>query len=89
MANITRRDDGRWRARYRDVAGNEHSRHFARKVDAQAWLDDVTTAVRTGTYADPRRGASRSAIGRHGGSTGRRIPSRRRMDVTQESCAST
>jgi integrase len=56
MANIARRDDGRWRARYRDVAGKEHSRHFARKVDAQAWLDDVTTAMRTGTYADPRRG---------------------------------
>lgn len=56
MANIARRNDGRWRARYRDPAGKEHSRHFARKVDAHAWLDEVTTAVRTGTYADPRRG---------------------------------
>ena len=56
MASIAKREDGRWRARYRDAMGKEHSRHFARKVDAQAWLDDVTAAVRTGTYADPRRG---------------------------------
>lgn len=56
MANIAKRDDGRWRARYRDAAGKEHSRHFVRRVDAQTWLDDVAAAVRTGTYADPRRG---------------------------------
>jgi integrase len=56
MANIAKRDDGRWRARYRDAAGKEHSRHFKRKIDAQRWLDDVTTAVTTGTYVDPSRG---------------------------------
>jgi integrase len=56
VASIARRDDGRWRARYRDAAGKEHSRHFVRKIDAQAWLDAVTTAVATGTYSDPRRG---------------------------------
>jgi integrase len=55
MASIARRSDGRWRARYRDAAGIEHSHHFARKVDAQRWLDDVTTAVTSGTYVDPRR----------------------------------
>jgi hypothetical protein len=33
----------------RDAAGTEHSRRFARKVDAQNWLDSVTTAVTTGT----------------------------------------
>ncbi len=55
MANIARRSDGRWRARYRDAAGSEHSRHFARKIDAQRWLDAVTTAMTTGTYTDPRR----------------------------------
>jgi integrase len=54
MANISRRPDGRWRARYRDAAGREHSRHFARKADAQNWLNSVTTAVTTGTYVDPR-----------------------------------
>jgi integrase len=53
MASIKKRDNGSWRARYRDHEGKEHARHFARKVDAQAWLDDVTTAVRTGRYVDP------------------------------------
>jgi integrase len=55
MANIAKRDDGRWRARYRDDAGKEHSRHFKRKIDAQHWLDEVTTAVTSGMYVDPRR----------------------------------
>jgi hypothetical protein len=39
MASIAKRSDGRWRARYRDAAGVEHSRHFTRKVEAQHWLD--------------------------------------------------
>jgi integrase len=52
--SITRRPDGRWRARYRDPAGSEHSRHFARKVDGQRWLDEVTTAVVSGRYVDPQ-----------------------------------
>jgi hypothetical protein len=56
MASIKKRDDGAWRARYRDEAGKEHARHFARKVDAQRWLDGVTTAVVTGSYVDPRAG---------------------------------
>jgi hypothetical protein len=55
MASIARRPDGHWRARYRDAAGREHARHFARKADAQDWLDAVTTAVHTGSYVDPDR----------------------------------
>jgi hypothetical protein len=55
MAGIAKRSDGRWRARYRDAAGVEHSRHFTRKVEAQHWLDTVTTALTSGTYTDPRR----------------------------------
>lgn len=43
-------------ARYRDAHDREHARHFNRKIDAQQWLDGVTTAVQTGTYVDPRRG---------------------------------
>lgn len=61
MASIAKRPDGRWRARYRDGAGEEHSRHFKRKLDAQRWLDDVTTAVTTGLYVDP--GRSRVTVG--------------------------
>lgn len=56
MASIQKRPDGRWRARYRDDAGREHARHFGRKIDAQQWLDGVTTAVVTGTYVDPKAG---------------------------------
>lgn len=54
MSSIKRRPDGVWRARYRDAAGKEHARHFPRKVDAQRWLDEVTTAVVTGAYVDPK-----------------------------------
>lgn len=56
MANIQKRPDGRWRARYRDVDGREHSKHFERKVDGQRWLDEVTAAVVTGQYVDPKAG---------------------------------
>ncbi|MCF4119956.1 tyrosine-type recombinase/integrase [Antribacter sp. KLBMP9083] len=56
MASIKKRPDGKWRARYRDANGHEHARHFDRKQDAQAWLDEVTATIVTGTYADPRRG---------------------------------
>ncbi len=53
MASISKRTDGRWRARYRDASGKEHARHFARKVDAQRFLDGVSSAVLTGRYVDP------------------------------------
>ena len=56
MASITKRPDGRWRARYRDDAGKAHARHFDRKVDGQRWLDEVTASVVTGMYADPAAG---------------------------------
>src|SRR5450759_1351921 len=54
MASIKRREDGQWRARYRDAAGKEHARHFGRKVDAQRWIDETTAAVVTGHYVDPK-----------------------------------
>lgn len=56
MANIQKRPNGKWRARYRDDAGREHARHFVRKVDAQRWLDDVTASIKTGQYVDPAAG---------------------------------
>lgn len=61
MANVQKRPDGRWRARYRDHAGREHAKHFSRKADAQRWLDQVTTAVVTGMYVDPAK--SRVTVG--------------------------
>lgn len=54
--SIARRDNGKWRARYRDDAGKEHARHFGRKVDAQRWLDEVTTSIVSGQYVDPSAG---------------------------------
>lgn len=54
--NIAKRPNGKWRARYRDEAGKEHSRHFDRKVDAQKWLDEVTATIVTGLYVDPNAG---------------------------------
>ena len=56
MANIQKRPDGRWRARYRDEAGREHAKHFTRKLDAQRWVDEVTTSIVVGQYVDPRAG---------------------------------
>ncbi|GGK64032.1 tyrosine-type recombinase/integrase [Ornithinimicrobium pekingense] len=56
MASVTKRPNGKWRARYRDAAGKEHARHFARKVEGQRWLDEVTADVITGRYVDPRAG---------------------------------
>lgn len=47
----------RWRARHVDDSGREHAKAFTRKVDAQAWLDEVTAAQVTGTYVDPKRGS--------------------------------
>jgi hypothetical protein len=45
-----------WRARYRDETGKEHAKHFARKADAQRWLDEVTASMVSGEYVDPRAG---------------------------------
>lgn len=44
----------RWRARYVDAAGGEHSKAFALKAEAQRWLDQQTAAVVTGKHVAPR-----------------------------------
>lgn len=46
----------RYRARYRDEAGREHARHFAKKAHAQQWLNEVTASVVRGDYVDPKAG---------------------------------
>jgi hypothetical protein len=59
MAHIKdrgRKHDRRWQARYRDPAGQERTRTFARKLDAQRWLDEVTADLVTGRYVNPRAG---------------------------------
>lgn len=49
----------RWRATYVGDQSREHSRSFARKTDAQRWLDEVTASVVTGQYVDPKAGLVR------------------------------
>jgi hypothetical protein len=44
----------RWRARYVDNAGKEHTRHFDRKVDAQKWLKDAMASVVRGDHVAPK-----------------------------------
>jgi integrase len=47
----------RWRARYVDDNSREHAKVFARKTDAQIWLDtEVTPALATGAYVEPKAG---------------------------------
>lgn len=52
--NIAKRDNGKWRARYRDEAGKEHARHFDRKVEARQWIDEQTSRLLSGTHVAPR-----------------------------------
>jgi hypothetical protein len=42
-------------ARWVDHDGNERTTSFDRKADAQNQVGVVTTALTTGTYADPKR----------------------------------
>ena len=46
----------RWRARYRDPAGRERSKSFARKVDAERFLVGIEDAKLRGGYVDPTAG---------------------------------
>jgi integrase len=46
----------RWRARYVDDTGREHTKAFGRKTDANAWLDGITSTIVAGTYVTPEAG---------------------------------
>ena len=45
-----------YRVRYRDPAGVQRSRVFARKADAQRFLNETETAKARGTWTDPALG---------------------------------
>lgn len=45
----------RWQARWVDHDGQERSKSFPRRSDAQAHIATITTQLGTGTYADPQR----------------------------------
>ena len=73
MASIRKLPDGRWQAQYRPVPGGKQiTRTTRRKVDAQRWLDEQTTALVTGNYVDPNAGQGhlRRLLRAVGGSAG-------------------
>ncbi len=45
----------RWRVRWVDDAGREHTKVFHRKPDAQVYVDGLTADVQRGEYVDPRK----------------------------------
>ncbi|EUA48762.1 phage integrase family protein [Mycobacteroides abscessus 21] len=47
----------RWLARWVDHDGQERTKAFDRRADAKRHIDGTTTALNTGTYADPHRSA--------------------------------
>ena len=60
MASIDKRlRDGRitWRVRYRDPAGRQHNRSFARKIDAERFRTKTESSKLDGSYIDPKLAA--------------------------------
>jgi hypothetical protein len=53
----------RWYARYRTPDGQQRTRTFARKVDADHFLVEIEASKQRGSFVDPRRRVPRSAIG--------------------------
>lgn len=54
--NVSKRPDGRWRARYRGPDRKERSRHFARKIDAERWARTEVGRLDRGEWTDPALG---------------------------------
>lgn len=46
-----------WRARYRDDSGREHVKHFDRRADGVAWLDQQTADLVHDEWVDPSAGS--------------------------------
>jgi integrase len=53
--SIQKRGDA-WRARYRGPDGNERSKSFRRKLDAERWLAQQRTLLASGDWTDPTLG---------------------------------
>ncbi len=57
MASIDKRPNGKYLARWREVPGGpQKSQQFARKVDAQNFLDGLRGDLVRGLYVDPKLG---------------------------------
>ena len=79
----------RWLARYRDPAGQQRSKSFDRKIDAERFLISVENAKLTGGYIDPTAARLTWASGPSAGSTVRRTSNLSPGSGTPESCGST
>src|SRR5690242_5081522 len=56
MAHIEKRGPNRWRARYRDPSGQERSKTFATKRDAEQFIVRTEHSKQVGGYVDPQAG---------------------------------
>ena len=59
MASVSKRANRPtkpWQARYRDPSGRQHSKLFARKIDAERWLVSIENSKMHGDYVDPSLG---------------------------------
>jgi integrase len=55
MVSVVRDGNGgSWLARWRDPSGRQRKKSFARKADAQRWVDQMQAARHRGQYIDPR-----------------------------------
>lgn len=60
MASIDKRPNGRYRARWREYPGGpQRTRQFARKVEAERFLDGIRGELARGLYIDPDGGRVR------------------------------
>ena len=59
MAWVTKTDNGRWKGRYRTMAGRTRSRTFDRKADAERWLRSELSRRDRGAWVDPAFGKVR------------------------------
>ncbi len=60
MASIEKRirnGQVRWYMRYRDPTGQQRTKTFDRKIDAERYLVSIETTKLTGSYIDPKRSA--------------------------------
>ena len=79
----------RYRARYRDPSGRQHEQRLPRKVDAQRWPDEATSALVTRTWTAPERGRVTVAGGPDVGSPPRRASSPAPTTGTARCCVPT
>jgi integrase len=60
MASIERRPNGKWRTRWREHPGApQRTRQFARRIDAERFLDGLRGDLVRGSYVDPALGMTR------------------------------